>query len=59
MVDAHSILATTYRRYEIETKPIVDTQFKVTEKFASVLSKAFSIAILGFEPLSRLLNTHS
>jgi len=56
MVDARSLKARTYRRFEVAAKPSVDVGFDVTEAFSRVLASEFSYAIEGQGPLSRLLS---
>ena len=55
LIDARSLKATTYRRYEISAKPIVEVGFDVTEQFSRMIAETFSIAMEGPGPLARLL----
>lgn len=55
LVDAGSLKATTYRRYEISSKPVVDAGLDLTDQFSRVLAEALSIAMEGPGPLARLL----
>jgi Holliday junction resolvase len=56
LVDARSLKATTYRRYEISAKPVIDVGFDLTVHFSRTLAERFSIAIEGPAPLARLLS---
>lgn len=55
LIDARSLRATTYRRYELTVKPAIEVGFDVTDQFSRTLAERFSIAIEGPGPLARLL----
>jgi hypothetical protein len=55
LIDARSLKATSYRRYEIAAKPAVDVGFDLTDHFSRTLAERFSIAMEGPAPLARLL----
>ncbi len=56
-VDAKSLKATTYHRYEVSAKPAVEAGFDLTDMFSRTLVERFSIAIEGMGPLARLLES--
>jgi len=56
LADARSLKATTYRRYDIISKPALDAGFDLSDQFSRVLAEKFSIAMEGPGPLARLLS---
>jgi hypothetical protein len=57
LIDANSLRPSTYRRYELESKPAMDVGFDVTEMFSRVLVDNFHIATEGLAALARMLGT--
>jgi hypothetical protein len=55
LIDANSLRPSTYRRYEIESKPMVDVGFDVTVTFSTILVTNFRVAVEGPGALARLL----
>lgn len=59
LIDANSLKATTYRRYELSAKPVVDVGFDLTDQFSRTIAESFSIAMEGPGPLARLLEARA
>jgi len=55
LLDARSIKAGSYRRFELEPKPTVTLDFDVTKGFQRVLLGTYAVAMEGLAPLARLL----
>jgi hypothetical protein len=57
-VDARRLRPTSYRRYELDSRPPIDFGFNLTEKFSRVLTKNHPVSMEGPGPLARLLASH-
>jgi hypothetical protein len=55
LIAASSLRATTYRRYEIQSKPRVAVDFDITDRFSKVVLARHAVAMEGPTPLARLL----
>ena len=55
LIDAKSLRPAAYRRYELETKPVIAVGFDVTKMFSRVLAENYRIAIEGPSAVARLL----
>lgn len=56
LVDANALRPTTYRRYDLESKPQIDVGFDVSASFAGLLVDNYQAALEGPGAIARLLD---
>jgi hypothetical protein len=55
LIDAKSLRPAAYRKYELESKPLIDVGFEVTNGFSRVLAENLQVVTEGPRAAARLL----